>query len=67
MPGEIIDSELSRLLTPREVADLLQVRVSFVYRLAREGRVPVVRLGERYVRFDRGALERWIAEREQSS
>ncbi len=50
------------LLRPQEVADLLQVQASFVYRLAREGKIPVVRLGKRYVRFQRSAVDRWLEE-----
>jgi excisionase family DNA binding protein len=63
--AELPTTSPRQLLTPREVADLLQVRPSFVYRLAREDRIPHVRLGERYVRFDATALERWIAERSE--
>lgn len=43
-------SEAARLLTAEQVAARWQVPKSQVYRLAREGRVPVVRLG-RYMRF----------------
>jgi excisionase family DNA binding protein len=42
---------------------MLQVKPSLVYRLAREHRIPTVRLGERYIRFERAAVERWIGER----
>jgi excisionase family DNA binding protein len=49
------------LLTPEQVAERLQVPKSWVYRAAREGRLPRVPLG-RYVRFDADALDRFIAE-----
>ncbi len=52
---------MTRLLTAQEVAELLAVPPSFVYRLAREHRIPAVRLGERYIRFEAEAIERWIA------
>lgn len=56
---------MSRLLTPAEVAELLQIRKAHVYRLARVGRIPAIQLG-RYVRFDPQALELWIARQSQN-
>ena len=53
---------LGRLLTAEEVAERLRVPRSWVYRQAREGRLPVVDLG-RYRRFDEGELERWLEAR----
>ena len=50
-----------RLLTPAEAAEVLRVPTSWIYRAAREGRLPHLRLG-RYVRLDERELERWIAE-----
>lgn len=49
------------LMTAEEVAELLGVPVSWVYDQARQHRLPVVYLG-RYRRFERGAIERFIAE-----
>ena len=48
-----------KLLTIPEVARLLQVRVPRAYQLARDGVVPVVRVG-RQVRVDERALHKWI-------
>ena len=48
-----------KLLTIPEVARLLQVRVPRAYQLARDGVVPVVRVG-RQVRVDARALQEWI-------
>jgi excisionase family DNA binding protein len=45
-----------QLLTAEQVAERWQIPVSHCYRLAREGRIPSVRLG-RYVRFRLDALE----------
>jgi excisionase family DNA binding protein len=50
-----------RLLTAAQVAERLQVKTSWVHRAAREGTIPVVRLG-RWVRFDPDALDRWLTE-----
>lgn len=47
-----------QLLTAEQVAERWQVPVSHAYRLAREGKVPHVRLGK-YVRFKLDAIERF--------
>ena len=56
----------SRLLIADDVAALLGVSPAFVYALVRRGELPAVRVGDRYVRFRREAVEGWIAERETS-
>lgn len=50
---------LPELLTVREAADLLAVSEKTVYRLARSGQLPHVRLGAS-VRVPRAALLRWV-------
>jgi excisionase family DNA binding protein len=50
-----------QLLTPEQVAERLQVPKSWVYRAAREGRLPHVPGLGRYVRFDADELDRFIA------
>jgi excisionase family DNA binding protein len=50
-----------KLLTAKEVSQVLQVKPARVYELARERVIPSVRLGERQVRFDEAALREWIA------
>jgi len=47
-----------KLLTAEELAQRWQVPKTQVWRLAREGAVPVVRIG-RYMRFRRDAIEQW--------
>jgi excisionase family DNA binding protein len=49
------------LLTAQQVAAVLQVPKARVYELAREGLIPVVRLG-RQVRVSASALNDWIAD-----
>ena len=49
-----------KLLDAGEAAELLNMPKSAVYRLAREGKIKSVRIGERGYRFDRGELEKWI-------
>lgn len=40
------------LLTPREVADRLGASVLTIRKWIREGRIPAIRLGERFIRLD---------------
>jgi excisionase family DNA binding protein len=54
------DSKLE-LVTVREVARRCGLSEGRVYRLVREGRFPVVRIGPGTVRFDPEAVERFIA------
>lgn len=48
------------LITPEALAEAWGVPKSHVYRLAREGRLPCVRLGK-YVRFHPKAVDDFIA------
>ncbi len=41
----------SKLLTPEELADRLNVPLSWVYEQSRQGNIPTHRIG-RYIRFD---------------
>lgn len=51
-----------RFLKVPDVAQLMDVPASTVYDLARQKRIGgMVRFG-RHIRFDRDALERWLAE-----
>ena len=50
-----------RLLDANEVADLLNVPVSWVRESTRSRAMPCVRLG-RYVRFERDAVIAWLKE-----
>lgn len=63
--GHILPSPTStRLLTVDEAATRLRVSTWTVRRWAREGRIPVVRLGRTVrapMRFDLGVLEAWLA------
>lgn len=47
------------LLKPQDAADLLSVRLSWVYEAVRDGRLPCIHVG-RHVRFLRTDLEGWI-------
>jgi len=45
-----------RLLTVTEVADLLRINKSTVYRMAKEGRLPATRVGRQW-RFRKSVLD----------
>lgn len=62
--GEVRDEERDELLVAGDVAELLRVTTAWVYAETRRGAVPHVRLG-RYVRYRRGAILRWLEQREQ--
>lgn len=49
----------TRVLSPNEVATLLQIRYKTVLELAKRGEIPHFRVG-RLVRFDEAALTDWI-------
>ena len=53
-----------RLLIAKEVAALLAVPESWVREATRDGRLPHLSLG-RYKRYERAALEAWIADQRQ--
>ncbi len=54
-----------RVLIAVEVAELLKVPVPRIYELARQGRIPHVRIG-RQVRFRQEAIETWLTTLESS-
>ena len=56
-----------RLLTAREVSELLAVSTETVLRWSRNGALPAVRLPGGAVRFREDALEQWLEEQECSS
>ncbi len=48
-----------QLLTPDEVAEILRVARKTVVVMARDERIPCIRIG-RFVRFDAAEIDRWI-------
>ncbi len=52
---------MTRLLKAKEVAGIYQLPLARVYELARSGVLPVVRIGERQIRFDEAALNVWVS------
>jgi excisionase family DNA binding protein len=52
-----------RLLTARQVANLLGVPTTWVYEQSRRGRIPTVTLG-RYRRYREEAIAEWVEQQE---
>ena len=48
-----------RLLTADEVAEIIGMRVDYVYALSRRGQIPHLRFG-RTLRFQSKAIEAWL-------
>lgn len=55
-----------KLMSARQVANVLQIHYRKVHRLAKAGRIPCIKLGVEY-RFSRPQLEEWIFEQVKSS
>jgi excisionase family DNA binding protein len=49
-----------RLLTAQEVASILRVPTSRIYDLAREKRIPAIKVGDRQIRFSEAAIQDWL-------
>ena len=56
-----IDEQIAALLDINQAAARLAVHPMTLYRWARAGRVPSIRIGARVLRFDQRSLERFIA------
>ncbi|HEY3943611.1 MAG TPA: helix-turn-helix domain-containing protein, partial [Solirubrobacteraceae bacterium] len=54
-----------RLLSPNEAAQILGLSAYTVRQLARDRKIPAIRLG-RYWRFRKSSLEAWISEQERA-
>jgi len=55
-------AEITKLLTPGEVGELLQIHSKTVQRMAARREIPSLRVG-RHWRFERGAISLWLAEK----
>ena len=67
MPKSISDKndELT-ILTVHEVAEYLRMSEAKVYRLVKEGKLPVVRIGKTW-RFRKDLLDNWLSQCTESS
>lgn len=55
-----------RLLTADEVAEIIGMRVDYVYALSRRGQIPHLRFG-RTLRFRADAIEAWLVAAERGT
>jgi len=53
---------MDRLLNTKEVADLLNVPLSMVYKMTREKTIPFYRIGK-YIRFQESVIDLWLEKR----
>jgi len=51
-----VEAQSDKLLTPTEMAAIVNVHVGTLLRWAREGKIPSVAISRRIVRFDRDAV-----------
>lgn len=49
-----------KLLTVKEVSEILNVKPARVYEMTREKKLPFVQIGERQYRYSETALQNWI-------
>ena len=60
-------SHQPRLLTYKQLEDRYGIKAATAVGLVRSGRIPHVRFGRRFIRFDVEEIERWIAEHSVTS
>jgi excisionase family DNA binding protein len=52
---------MKEVMTPREAAEYLNIHVRTIYRLAKNGMIPVCKVGGHW-RFSKAALDEWLSE-----
>ena len=55
---------MEKLLTPEQLSELLQIKISTVYKWAHYGYVPMVKIGP-LIRFKESKVEEWLRKRER--
>jgi putative molybdopterin biosynthesis protein len=53
---------MSEIMTVPEVASYLKVKSVTIYKLAKQGKMPVFKVG-RYLRFEKDLIDQWIKEK----
>lgn len=56
---------LDKLWTVKETADFLQLKVSTVYAMAQDGRLPGLKIGRTW-RFNKETLVQWVEEHQEA-
>lgn len=49
-----------KLLTVKEVSEILDLKPARIYELTRQKKIPFVQIGERQYRYSETALQNWI-------
>jgi excisionase family DNA binding protein len=57
----VTDNKEKSVMTVEEAGDRLGISRQHAYKLAREGQLPLMRLGRRYV-IPKAAFDKWLAE-----
>lgn len=63
MKGE---SEMVKMLSPEQVSNMLEVKVSTIYQWTHQRFIPHIKLG-RFVRFREDEIESWLAENQRKA
>jgi len=51
------------LLTIKQVSSMTGLKIGSLYHFVSEGRLPVIRISSRCIRFRREDIEKWIADK----
>ena len=54
-----------RLLTVKQIAGYLQVKLKTIYKWTSQGRIPCIKFSGRCVRFDLEKVKKWLGTMEQ--
>ncbi len=57
------DEQIEKMLTPKEVCNLLSVKLSWLYDQTQANNIPHYKLGGRFLRFKEDELREYIAGR----
>jgi excisionase family DNA binding protein len=52
---------MNTLLTPQELADVLQLNSATITRKAKRGEIPAIKIGKQF-RFDRDQIDKWLTQ-----
>lgn len=56
-------SKPDKLMTPPEVAEYLDIKLGTLYKKIQAETIPFIRVAHNCVRFDRKALDKWLAQK----
>ncbi len=56
---EFIRDKIGRMLTPKEAREILQIGRTTMYKMIRNGKIPVLRIGRKW-RIPEAAFRKWL-------